>query len=119
VAVWGKPRELFTHCGIGPRFWYGYGFYGDLSLFFIGDRLVVIEIYGPRTEDLVFDNGLIGKMSRTECEKLLGTPIPHDPDNRRDFFLGEVSYRTGNVRTDLIFSQTSPRRSALASDYWA
>ena len=50
VAAWGKPRSLFTHCMIGPRFWYGRWSTledsGATSLSFRDDRLVLIVVYG-------------------------------------------------------------------------
>ena len=116
VAAWGKPRRLVTHCFIGPRFWYGFGFNyspeGDLSLFFVEDRVVLIEIYGPRAEHLAFDNGLTGKLSRAECEKLLGAPVLRNPDDHKTFYVGDISYGTSNIRTDIAFNHTSPKESS-------
>jgi len=104
VAAWGKPRWLFAHCFIGPRFGYGFGSqYGDRTLFFVGDRLVVIQVYGSLAELLVFDNGLRGTMSRSQCEKLLGTAIERPDDPTEGFFVGDIFYRTGGVRTGLGF----------------
>ena len=66
VAAWGKPREAITHCFLGPRFWYGPGgWYGDLSLFFVTNRLVRIVISDASAEQIKFDNRLSGKMSQT------------------------------------------------------
>src|SRR5689334_19644704 len=62
VAAWGKPRELVTRCIIGPRFWYGDALHCQLSLFFEGEKLVLIAIGTPLTEVVRFDNGLTTQM---------------------------------------------------------
>lgn len=103
VAVWGKPRRLFTHCIIGPRFWYGPKGEGDTSLFFVSNRLVLIAVDGDAAKSLKFDNGLTGARSRAECEKLLGEPALRDPETESRPYVGAVAYRTGALRVDLGF----------------
>lgn len=111
VATWGRPSRAYTRCYGGPRFWYGPGSYGDRSLLFNGDRLVLIAI--TRSENLVFDNGLTGTMGRVESEKMLGLPTRSDPERPIGLYLGEITYETNQFRTDLWFTDTWGSQSRL------
>jgi hypothetical protein len=113
VAVWGKPRLLYSHCYIGPRFWYvrNHGF-GDLSLSFKRDRLVLIGITGRTLQMMRFDNGLNGQMQQMDCERLLGPPTVRTPDPQGTLFVGEIGYRTNNLRTDLLFDHPGEGRES-------
>jgi hypothetical protein len=115
VAVWGKPRQLVSRCGFGPRLWYGHGrWYGDLSLSFKGDRLVLIGIGGDTAKCLAFDNGLAGNARRADIEKVLGEPSVRDPKDP-SLYNGEIAYRTGPFRTDFSFQsdRVSPPKEHL------
>jgi hypothetical protein len=98
VAAWGKPRALFTRCGIGPRFYYGH----EVSLFFREERLVRIVLYGPLRRAAVFDNGLKGTMGSTPVEALIGTSLARATRDVRtdDSWLAYVS---GGLHMDLSF----------------
>ena len=107
VAAWGKPRSLCSHCRIGPRFWYGDGpFFGDLSLSFKGDRLVLIGICGGTAKHVTFDNGLSGHAGRSEYEKILGEPSLRDTVDL-GLFNGEIAYRSGAVLATFTFKRVS------------
>jgi hypothetical protein len=122
VAAWGKPRSLFTHCVFGPRFWYCtggksiFGVQGGISLSFRDDRLVLIAVYGDLAQRLTFYNGLTGRMSRAECEKLLGPPDVLGPERRGSLYVGEIAYRAGLIRTDLRFNTWQQRGSVRAPE---
>jgi hypothetical protein len=118
VAAWGKPRQLVSRCGFGPRLWYGPGrWYGDISLSFRGDRLVLIGIGGETAKRLAFDNGLAGCAGRAEFEKVLGEPSVRDPKDS-SLYNGEIAYRTRPFRTDFRFESggVSPPKEHL---HWA
>jgi hypothetical protein len=112
VTAWGRPRELASVCVFGPRLWYGPGrWFGDLSLSFKGDRLVLIAIAGETAKRLTFDNGLSGHAGRTDFESLLGEPSVRDPQDH-SLYNGQIAYRAGSLRTDFSFEAaagSSPR----------
>jgi len=131
VAVWGKPKRLSSSWVIGPRFYYGTGKWGELSLWFSGDRLVWIEIGYTQAEHVTFDNGLTGMMGRAETETLLGAPALRHIDQERHIdqdvlrridhdappfdllrtnaqywlYIGNYAYRAGKLRTDIAFKR--------------
>jgi hypothetical protein len=96
VAAWGKPRQLFTHCGIGPRFYYGHYTF----LFFRENRLVLMSLADELLAGLVFDNGFKAGLRRPEIEALLGSSTPADYD-------WQISYVSGGVRMTLSFHYVS------------
>jgi hypothetical protein len=115
VRVWGKPRQLVLRCVFGPRLWYGRGrWYGDLSLSFKGDRLVLIGIGGETANRLSFDNGLAGSAGRADFEKVLGEPSVREPKDP-SLYNGEIAYRTRPFRTDFRFDSegVSPPKDHL------
>jgi hypothetical protein len=123
VGVWGKPKRL------GPTFHYGTGKWGDLCLWFSGDRLVWIGITDAQAAHVTFDNGLTSLMGRAESEGLLGEPALRDiwPAASRDISaaglpltlpaalirtniqywrsIGKYVYRAGKLRTDIGFGR--------------
>ena len=108
VTAWGKPGRLYTRCAFGPRFWYVPArWYGDLSLSFKGDRLVLIAISGKTTKRLSFDNGLAGYAERADVEKVLGEPSVRDPKDS-SLYIGQIAYRAGSVRMDFSFESHGP-----------
>lgn len=112
VAAWGKPRNMVRFCGIGPRFWYGPGNLGDLSLCFRSNNLVLIAIQGSTARSMKFDNNLTGRMNESEWEQRLGVPALRDPDQRDGLYAGNIAYRTGELRTDLLFTASTPQPGA-------
>ncbi len=118
VAAWGRPRQLASVCVFGPRLWYGPGrWFGNLSLSFKGDRLVLIGIDGETARRLVFDNGLSGRAGRNDFEKVLGEPLVRDPQDP-SLYNGEIAYRAGSLRTDFSFGPTS-MSSSSEQLHWA
>jgi hypothetical protein len=131
VGVWGKPKRLFSPSVMGPRFYYGTGEWGDLCLWFSGDRLVWIEITATQAAHVTFDNGLTSMMGGAESERLLGAPAFRDirpaasPDiSAADLpptlpaalvrtniqywlYIGKLVYRAGKMRTDIGFGRAS------------
>jgi hypothetical protein len=106
VEAWGKPNGLYSHCGIGPRFWYVPGrYFGDVSLSFKRDRLVLIGVSGDAAKHLVFDSGLSGSDGRADFEKVLGEPSIRDPKDL-SLYNGEIAYRAGLLRTDYRFESS-------------
>ena len=97
VASWGKPRELFTRCGIGPRFWYGH----TVSLFFRDGRLVRIVLSDQLLKGLVFDNGLKGTLGSTEVAAVIGSSLSRR--NEEDF----LSYSCAGGHLDFGFHHVS------------
>ena len=109
VAAWGKPRQLFTHCGIGPRFYYGrFAF-----LFFHEHRLVLISLSDRRLAELVFDNGLKAGLRRPEVEALLGSETPR---LARPADGWPIVYVSGGVRTTLSFHYVSRTATSAFHD---
>ena len=104
ISAWGKPSQLYTWCMIGPRFGYGptprREQFGDLSLSFSADRLILIGIRGRQAEHLIFDNGLTGKMGMADYKKVLGEPSASDLTG---LFGGDIAYRASRMRTDFRF----------------
>jgi hypothetical protein len=103
VEVWGKPNRVFSHCGIGPRFWYVPArYFGDVSLSFRGDRLVLIGISGETARHLAFDNGLSGDRGRADYERTIGQPVLRDTHGLL-LYNGEIAYRRGPTRVSFEF----------------
>jgi len=101
VRAWGKPARLFSQCGYGPRLDYKPGRdFGDVSLFFIEERLLRIVVSGTTLEEVSFDNGLAGKHRRADFEKRLGGRAIASANWLDD---NQISCRTNSVRTDFIF----------------
>jgi hypothetical protein len=101
VAAWGKPRGAYSYCYFGPLLWYGSGrSFGDVSLAFKGNRLVVIAIHGRTAKSLNFDNGLKGEMGRSDWERVLGPPSFEQPDLRSPI----LCYRENGFRTDVMLT---------------
>jgi len=114
VAAWGKPRVLASGV-IGPRFGYGPGGpFGDLSLCFRGDKLLLIAISGATAKRLAFDNGLTGSAGSADFEKALGEPSARNPQNQ-SMYNGQIAYRAGPIRTDFDFERgdESPSKEQL------
>jgi hypothetical protein len=111
VAVWGKPRQLFTHCGIGPRFSYRrYAF-----LFFRENRLVRLSLSDPLLADLVFDNGLKAGIRRPEVEAVLG-PSTQRAAKRADDWRGDLTYVSGGVCMSVAFHNVSRTPTSAFQD---
>lgn len=101
VRAWGKPARLFSQCGYGPRLDYKPGRnFGDVSLFFVEERLLRIVVSGTTLEGVSFDNGLAGKHRRADFEKRLGGRAIASANWLDD---NQISCRTNSVRTDFIF----------------
>jgi hypothetical protein len=118
VAAWGMPRLAASHCVFGPRFWYRRGHpFGEISLSFKGEKLVLICIGGQTARDLEFDNGLTGRAGRAEFEAALGGPSVRDAKDA-SLFNGQIAYRAGPIRTDFCFE---PDAEASGKDHllWA
>jgi hypothetical protein len=98
VAVWGKPRTLFTHCGNGPRFTYGH----TVCLFFQEDCLVRISLDERLLERLVFDNGFKAGMRRPQAEALLGSSAPGQAE-QGDAWSDDTKYVSGGVCMTVSF----------------
>ncbi len=103
VEAWGRPHSVFSHCGIGPRFWYVPArYFGDVSLSFRGNRLVLIAISGETARHLAFDNGLSGNRGRADYERTMGQPVLRDSEDL-GLYNGEIAYRRGPTRISFEF----------------
>lgn len=103
VGAWGKPNRSFSRCIIGPRFWYApAAAIGDVSLSFVGDRLVMIGVSGNTARHLTFDNGLSGQETRADFERILGEPSLRDTEDL-GLFNGQIAYRSGPLRMSFTF----------------
>jgi hypothetical protein len=111
VAVWGKPRQLFTHCGIGPRFYYGH----DAFLFFRENRLVLMSLDRQLLAGLVFDNGLKAGIRRPEVEALLGPSTPRHAKPSDDW-QSDLKYVSGAVCVRVSFHNVSRTPSSAFQD---
>jgi hypothetical protein len=108
VAAWGKPRGLYTRCGIGPRFYYGH----SMSLFFLDERLVRIVLSDQLLRGLVFDNGLKGTMSSAQVAAAIGSSMVrrNDPDH--------LTYGFEGLHLDFSFHHvpTTPQSASQAEE---
>ena len=104
VAAWGKPWALHSRCMIGPRFYYGPRRQEAVSVFFEEDRLILIGIGPLLSPDLVFDNGLTGRSSRSSFETAMGGP-PALGSQQLGMFAGNAVYFGHGLRTDFGFTR--------------
>jgi hypothetical protein len=111
VAVWGKPRQLFTHCGIGPRFSYG----RSAFLFFRENRLVLLGLSDRLLANLVFDNGLKAGIRRPEVEALLGSSTPRQ-GKPADDWQSDLRYVSGGVCMRVSFHNVSRTPTSAFQD---
>jgi len=114
VHKWGKPNMLYPYCLIGPRLWYtgsGSDLSSGVTLFFASNRLQVIILSGKRLNDMRFEEGLSGIMEEQAIRAALGPPLEHPPKGR---LAGDsMVYCEENIRTDFVFSYSSPRPKGL------
>ncbi len=111
VAVCGKPRTLFTHCGIGPRFCYGH----NAFFFFRDHRLVMITLTERLLAGLAFDNGLKAGMRRPVVEALLGPSTlrrARPVDDRQS----DLRYVSGAVCLRVSFQRVSRTPTSAFQD---
>ena len=105
VRVWGKPTSLVGWCGIGPRMWYakpgGMDYDDGISLRFRSNRLDEILVWYTACEELAFDNGMTGNMSRKDIASFLGEPS--EPYSKARMNEDSVVYIHRDIRLDLRY----------------
>jgi hypothetical protein len=71
VERWGKPRNIYAHCGGGPILMFGHG-----SMAFRGDRVVRVSLAPDTVPGLRFEHGLMATNTPAQFARVLGVPDP-------------------------------------------